>query len=146
MFNHVPKERPIPSRQGKRAMAQEPEPQPLVATPHTVTSASVGTALATVAGTISAFTMAQPTSTSTDDSTQLVLVDSAVAPTGPVPILYAANLRALACEYEPRPGVALTPGMTAPTWPKSLSSIAISFSNGCWVQSCPANTTFTVSI
>jgi hypothetical protein len=127
----------------------EKAPEPRVATPYTVTSASVGTALVAVAGTISAFTMAQPTSTSADDSTQLVLVDAAAAPTGPTPpphVLYAANLRALACEYEPRPGVALTPGMTAPTWPKSLSSIAIPFSNGCFVKSCPANVTFTVSI
>jgi hypothetical protein len=146
MFNRAPKERPIPSRQGKRAMAKEPEP--LVAAPHTVTSASVGTVLVTGAGTISAFTMAQLTSAATDDLTPLTLVDAAAAPTstsGPPAVLYSASLRALACEYEPRPGVALTPGTTAPTWPKSLSSISIPFSNGLFVQSCPTNTTFTVT-
>jgi hypothetical protein len=123
--------------------------EPQAATPHTVTSASIGTALVTGAGSISAFTMAQPTSTSTDDSTQLVLVDAAAAPTPTSPppkILWAANLRALACMNEPRPGIGLTPGLTAPTWPKTLmSATAIPFTNGCFVQSCPANTTFTVT-
>lgn len=130
-------------------MADEPEVQ--AATPHTVTSASVGTALATGAGTISAFTMAEPTSTSTDDATPLTLVDAAAAPTPTSPpprTLFSASLRTLACLYEPRPGVGLTPGMTAPTWPKTLMAAtqAIPFTNGCFVQSCPANMTFTVSI
>ena len=129
-------------------MARQPEP--LVATPHTVTSASVGTALATAAGTISAFTMNQLTSSATDDTTPLTLVDAAAAPTptsSPPHVLYSANLKSLTCMYEPRPGVALTPGETAPTWPKTLmSATPISFNNGCFVQSCSANTTFTVSI
>ena len=129
-------------------MARQPEQQ--VATPHTVTSASVGTALATAAGTISAMTMNQLTSSATDVTTQLVLVDAAAAPTPTSPppkILFAANLEALASMYEPKPGVALTPGTTAPTWPKTLmSATPISFNNGCFVQNCPANTTFTVSI
>lgn len=213
-------------------MAEEATP---LASPHTVTSASVGTALATGAGTISAFTMNQPTSTSIDDSTPLTLVDpftsgvgsAAIAgagtggvagsavyavgggvgapallnvtvgaavgitainsvanpgdyttfPPSPAPltyvsgvgsgvtgatvtlteagpsagipahILFSASLRALASMYEPRPGVALTPGLTAPTWPKTLmGATPISFTNGCYVQSCPANMTFTVSI
>lgn len=128
-------------------MADE-EPEVQAATPHTVTSASVGTALATGAGTISAFTFTQPTSASVDDSTPLTLVDAAAATPGlvaPPRTLFSASLRALACMNEPRPGVGLTPGTTAPTWPKSVSSIAIPFSNGCFVQSCPANTTFTVT-
>ena len=126
------------------------QPAPLAATPHSVTSASVGTVLTTGAGTISAFTMNQPTATSTDFSTPLVLVDAAAAPTPTSPpphTLYAANLTTLSCMNEPRPGVGLTPGTTAPTWPKTLmSATPISFTNGCFVQSCPANTTFTVSI
>jgi hypothetical protein len=126
------------------------QPEPRVASPHTVTSASVGTALVTGAGTITAFTMTQPTSASTDDSTPLTLLDQAAVPVGPQPpakTLYSASLRALACEYEPRPGVGLTPGMTAPTWPKTIvpAGIVIPFTNGLWVQSCPANTTFTVT-
>ena len=129
-------------------MARQPEPR--AATPHTVTSASVSTALATAAGTISAFTMNQPTSSSTDDTTQLVLVDAAAAPTGtssPPHILFAASLRALASMYDPKPGFGLTPGVTIPTWPKTLmGATPISFNNGCFVQSCPANLTFTVSI
>lgn len=129
-------------------MTDEPEVQ--AATPHTVTSASVGTALASGAGTISAFTMSQPTSASADESTPLTLVDAAAAPTAnspPPKVLFSASLTALACMNEPRPGVGLTPGMTAPTWPKTLmSATPIPFTNGCFVQSCPANTTFTVSI
>ena len=130
-------------------MAEEPGVQAV--TPHTVTSASVGTAVATGAGVISAFTFTQPTSASVDDSTPLTLVDAAAAPTPTSPpprVLYSANLRALACMYEPRPGVGLTPGTTAPTWPKSLMAATqtIPITNGCFVQSCPANVTFTVSI
>lgn len=127
------------------------EPTPLVATPHTVTSASVGTALATGAGTISAFTMNQPTAASTDDITPLTLVDVASIGAGPLPpprTLFSASLRGLTGMYEPRPGVALTPGTTAPTWPKAVMGAAqtIPFTNGCYVASCPANMTFTVSI
>jgi hypothetical protein len=126
------------------------EPTPQVVTPYTVTSASVGTALVAVAGTISAFTMTQPTATATDDQTPLTLVDAAAAPTptsSPPRVLFSANLRTLESYlFEPRPGVGLTPGMTAPTWPKSVSPFALPFSNGCFVQSCPANVTFTVSI
>ncbi len=126
------------------------EPEPLAASPHTVTSASVGTAIATGAGTITAFTMNQPTSASVDDSTPLTLVDAAAAPTATSPpprVLFSASLRALACEYEPRPGVALTPGATGPTWPKSIlpAGVVPSFVNGCFVQSCPGNMTFTVT-
>jgi hypothetical protein len=210
-------------------MAKEKEVEPLAASPHTVTSASVGTSLATGAGSITAFTLTQPGPTS-DESAPLTLVDptalavasAAIAAGGttglagtavyqvsggvgtpaqlnvtvaggaitaingianpgsyttfpaspaaltyvsgagsgvagatvnltPVPVgyartLFSANLRALACEYEPRPGVPLTPGLTAPTWPKSLmGTTAIPFSSGCFVQSCPANVTFTVT-
>ena len=49
-------------------VGDDDEVQPL-ATAHTVTSASIGTALTTGAGTISAFTMNQPTAASTDDLT-----------------------------------------------------------------------------
>jgi hypothetical protein len=126
---------------------QDNEVTPQVVTPYTVTSASVGTALLVGAGSISAFTMTQLTSAAADDITQLVLVDSAAVPTGAAKVLWAANLRALACMNEPRPGIGLTPGLTAPTWPKTLmGATAIPFTNGCFVKSCPANTTFTVSI
>lgn len=124
-------------------------PEATAATAHPVTSASVGTALTSGAGTITAFTLTQPTATSVDDFTPLTLVDAAAAPTGPTPpprTLFSASLRALACLYEPRPGVGLTPGITAPTWPKTLmGATPIAFSNGCYVQSCPANVTFTVT-
>jgi hypothetical protein len=199
---------------------------------NTVTSASVNTLLKSGSGTITAFTLTQPTSAQVDDMTPLTLVDpttlavgtaaiaaggttgaagaavyqvsggtgtpaqlnvtvaggaitaigsfvnpgnytvfptspaaltyvsgagSGVAratvnltpiPNGPTRTLYSANMRALACEYEPRPGIGLTPGLTAPTWPKNIAGPAatsIAFTNGCFVQSCPANTTFTVT-
>jgi hypothetical protein len=126
---------------------QSEQPEPLVASPHPVTSASVGTALVTGPGTITGITMNQPTATSTDMLTQLSLIDAAAAPGVGVTahVLYAVNLIALACENEPRPGLALTPGLTAPTWPKAISSISIPFTNGLFVQSCPINTTFTVT-
>ena len=206
-----------------------PTPQ---ASAHTVTSASVGTALTQGAGTITAFTMNQPTSAQTDDLTPLTLVDPAytivsavsvgtagtgtagtgvyavqggvgspatvnvtsttggisavsvasggqyttfppspasltfVSGTGsltgstinlteamapgiepPSRVLFSANMLALKCMYEPRPNVPLTPGVTAPTWPKTLlgAGTVPTFNNGCWVQSCPANMTFTVT-
>jgi len=217
-------------------MADKPErmsekPTPL-ASPHTVTSASVGTALTQGAGTITAFTMNQPATAQTDDLTPLTLVDpvaSAVAsaatasvgtgtagtgvysvnggvgapatlnitsaaggisainsvvsggqyttfppspatltfvsgtgsltgstvtltPAAPSPLvgyrtIYSANMAALKCELEPRPNVPMTPGITAPTWPKSIlpAGVVPAFNNGCWVTSCPANMTFTVT-
>jgi hypothetical protein len=126
------------------------KPEQLAA--NTVTSASVGTALKASAGTITGFTLTQPTSTQVDDSTPLTLLDQAAAPTGvagyPARTIFSANMRTLASLYEPRPGFGLTPGTTAPTWPKNVlgpAVVAIPFSNGCWVQSCPANMTFTVT-
>lgn len=141
-----PQETPI-THEAAKAVGDAPETQ--AASPHTVTSASVGTALTTGAGTITAFTFTQPTSASVDDITPLTLVDAAAAPTGPVAAprtLFSASLRALASMYEPRPGIGLTPGLTAPTWPKTvMGATPIPFTNGCYVQSCPANTTFTVT-
>jgi cytoskeletal protein RodZ len=140
---------PLTEEAAKATRIEEPTPQ--AASPHTVTSASVGTALTTGAGSITAFTLTQPTSTQVDDSTPLTLVDAAAAPTGPGPLpraIFSANMRALASLYEPRPGVGLTPGMTAPTWPKNVlgpAAVSIPFTNGCFVQSCPANMTFTVT-
>lgn len=133
-------------------MAKKPEAQDEVealVTAYPVTSANVGTALVTGAGTISSITLAQPTSTAVDMNTQLVLVDAAAAPAAGAPpprVLFAADLYALASLFEPRPGIALTPGLTAPTWPKSLGVSSISFTKGCFVQSCPANLSFSVSI
>jgi hypothetical protein len=137
--------------EAEKATRQDGAPEAQAASPHTVTSASVGTALATGAGTITAFTLTQPTATAVDDSTPLTLVDAAAVVAGPVPparTIFSASLRALACLNEPRPGVGLTPGMTAPTWPKNVlgpAAVSIPFTNGCFVQSCPANTTFTVT-
>ena len=211
-------------------MADKPT---LLASPHTVTSASVGTALTQGAGTITAFTMNQPATAQVDDLTPLTLVDpaytivssaaTAAAGTGtagtgvysvnggvgtpatlnitstatgigtinsvasggqyttfppspatltfvsgtgsltgstvtlteaiapgiepPSRVIFSACMAALKSMLEPRPSVPLTPGITAPTWPKALMSSGTvpAFNNGCWVQSCPANMTFTVT-
>jgi hypothetical protein len=120
---------------------------------NTVTSASVGTVLKAGAGTITAFTLTQPTATQVDDTTPLTLLDIAAAPANinppyPPRTIFSANMRALASLYEPRPGIGLTPGLTAPTWPKNVlgpAAVSIPFSNGCYVASCPANVTFTVT-
>src|SRR5215472_3796009 len=200
-----------------------------MASPHTVTSASVGSVLTAGAGTITALTLNQPTSASSDDSTPLTMVDpeyttvgsvsaaavgtgtagtgvyqvnggvgapatvnvtsaaggisavsvanggqyttfppspatltfvsgtgsltgstinlTEVLPSGVQPpsrVLYSASLRALASEYEPRPAVPLTPGVTAPTWPKSLCPFTLNVTAGIFVLSCPANLTFSI--
>ena len=213
-------------------MAEKKE-TPTTLAANTVTSASVGTALTQGAGSITAFTMNQPTSAQTDDLTPLTLVDPAytivsaaaiaaagtgtagtgvyqvnggvgspaqlnitstvtgigtinsvarggqyttfppspatltfVSGTGsltgstvnltesiapgiepPSRVIFSANMAALKCLLEPRPNVPLTPGVTAPTWPKTVMGAGTvpTFNNGCWVQSCPANMTFTVT-
>ena len=213
-------------------MAEKKDTPSLLAGPHTVTSASVGTALTIGSGTITAFTMNQSATAQIDDLTPLTLVDpvaSSVAsavtasagtgtagtgvysvnggvgapatlnittttsgigtinsvvsggqyttfppspatltfvsgtgsltgstvtltPAAPSPLvgyrtIYSANMAALKCMLEPRPNVPLTPGVTAPTWPKTVMGAGTvpTFNNGCWVQSCPANMTFTVT-
>jgi hypothetical protein len=113
-----------------------------------VTSASVGTKLATVADTrITGITMPLPTSMA--DATPLVLIDAAAAPSGAVPVpatLYAAGLgNLLGMITAVKPGVPLTPGMTAPVSPFSLGAMATHFSNGVFVQSCPTGATFNVT-
>jgi hypothetical protein len=113
-----------------------------------VTSANVGTKLATAADTkITGITMPLPTSVT--DPTPLVLIDAAAAPTGTVPVppvLYSANLLNLLDMITPLiPGVPLTPGITAPVSPFSLGAMAAHFTAGVYVQSCPAGATFNVT-
>ena len=116
--------------------------QPL-ATAYNVNSAAVGTNIATGAGTIATITLAAlPTST---DKTPLVLLDTTAA-VGVGPTLFAADLQTLMSYLvEPRPGVALTPGTTAPTWPKTVGS-NITFTTGVYVKSCPTGVTFVANI
>jgi hypothetical protein len=115
-----------------------------------VTSASVGTKLATSTDAhVTDLTMALPTSMS-DDLTQLCLVDAAAAPTatsGPPRVLFAADLRTLASFAfgmkqlgPPYPAGGLTP----PAWPMDLKLLA-SFVNGIFVQSCPAGVVFSLT-
>lgn len=122
------------------AMAPE---EPATQAAHNVTSASAGTAIVTGAGTITSITLAA-LPVVTDGRTQLSLIDSADGSPGPT--LFAADLQTL-MNYlvEPRPGVALTPGTTAPTWPKTIASLVTSFTRGLWVKSCPVGPTFVVN-
>jgi hypothetical protein len=115
----------------------------------TVTSASAGTKLATTTDThIVGMTMvALPTSMA--DTTPLVLLDAAVAPTGAVPvapILYAADLNNMVGQVTTvKPNVPLTPGMTTPVAPFALGKFGNAFAKGVWVQSCPANVSFSLT-
>jgi hypothetical protein len=115
---------------------------------YTANAAAVGTALVAAAGQITGITMAQPTATS-DMTTPLTLVDQAAAPANaaaaawPAHVLFSAPGAALM--PGDKPNVPLTPGLTAPTWPRSLGTMKLTFSNGIFVASCPANMTFTIT-
>jgi hypothetical protein len=113
-----------------------------------ITTASIGTKLATVADTkITGLTMTQPLATA-DVSTPLTLVDAAAAPTAPVGFiktLFSAGLATLAFVFGYKPGVSLSPGLTAPSWPQAILTGSIPFTNGVFVQSCPAGVTFSLT-
>ena len=109
-----------------------------------VTTASIGTKLATVADTkITGLTVAQPTS-ATDMTTPLTFIDAAAAPVGFFRTLYNASIAAMSV-FGYKPGVTLSPGLTAPTWPMSIFSGNIPFTNGVFVTSCPAGATFSLT-
>jgi hypothetical protein len=91
------------------------------------------------AGSISSITVAA-VPTMTDTVTPVNITDGPGGRT-----LFCATLLALIYLFEPRPGVALTPGTTAPTFPRSLFTGAQAFAHGLYVQSCPAGATLTVN-
>jgi hypothetical protein len=114
-----------------------------------VTTANVGTKLATAADTkITGLTMTQPSATA-DLSTPLTLVDAAAAPTstsGFARILLSAAQSALMFVFGVKPtGPSMAPGLTAPTWPAALVTGNIPFTSGVFVQSCPAGATFSLT-
>ena len=113
-----------------------------------VTTASIGTKLATVADTkITGLTVAQPTS-ATDMTTPLTFTDAAAAPTGTtgfIRTLYNASVAAMSL-FGYKPGVSLSPGLTAPAWPlAAITNGNIPFINGVFVTSCPAGVTFSLT-
>ena len=106
---------------------------------YVVDSTKVGTSLVAVAGTITSITVtAVPTIT--DKDTQVRITDGPGGRT-----LWAAVQAALAFLFEPRPGVALTPGTTAPVFPRTLFSGSQAFANGLYVVSCPAGISITIT-
>jgi hypothetical protein len=113
-----------------------------------VTTASIGTKLATAADTkITGLTVTQPSATA-DINTPLTFVDAAAAPTGTtgfVRTLYNASLYALSFVFWFKPGTTLSPGLTAPTWPQAIVTGSIPFTNGVFVTSCPAGATFSLT-
>lgn len=119
-------------------MTEQDTPEQLV-TPYVVDSTKVGTSLVAIAGSISALSVTL-LPTTTDKDTQICLTDGPGGRT-----LWAATISALAFLWEPRPGVALTPGATGPTFPRSLMTGAIPFANGIYVKSCPTNIALSVS-
>jgi hypothetical protein len=106
---------------------------------YTVDSTHVGTSLVAAAGTVTAISVAAAP-TITDKDTQVCITDG---PTGRS--LFAATISALMFLFEPRPGVALTPGTTAPVFPRSLFAGSQAFANGLYVQSCPPGISVTVT-
>lgn len=106
---------------------------------YTVDSTHAGTALVSAAGTITAMTVAAAP-TITDPNTPVLLTDGPGGKT-----LFCAAVSALAFLFEPRPGVPLTPGITAPTFPRSLMTGTQAFVNGIFCQSCPAGISLTIT-
>jgi hypothetical protein len=106
---------------------------------YVVDSTKVGTALVSAAGAITSITVAA-VPTTTDKDTQVRITDGLGGRT-----LVAATISALAALFEPRPGVPLTPGLTAPTFPRSLFTGSQAFANGLYVASCPTGMSFTVN-
>jgi hypothetical protein len=106
---------------------------------YVVDNTKVGTSLVAAAGAITSITIAaEPTTT--DKDTQVCITDG---PAGRS--LFAATQSALAFLFEPRPGVPLTPGLTAPVFPRSLFTGSQAFANGLYVASCPAGISVTVN-
>jgi hypothetical protein len=115
----------------------------------TITSAQVGTAVASGTGTFSALSVTMPPAANADLSTQMVLLDATPATLAagkPAPILYAArfsDLLAFIYGWKPNsiPGVPGAP--TRQAVGTLMTAGAIAFKNGLYVLSCPANVTFT---
>lgn len=112
-----------------------------------VTSANVGTKLATSTDAhITGITVNQP-SANADILTPLTLVDAAVAPSAPKASLFLASISDLSFIFKWKPNITPPTGMvTPPAFPMSLgNNMGTSFLNGLFVVSCPANVTFNVT-
>lgn len=120
----------------------EEDAESLAAAPHNVTSANTGTAILTGAGLLQSITIA--TLPANTDKTPLALIDSADG--SPGTNLFTIDLQTLVdFLVEPRPGMPLTPGLAAPTYPKTIMGLPVQFFRGLWVQSCPVGPTFVVN-
>ena len=106
---------------------------------YTVDSTKVGTSLVAVAGTITSITVAAAPNVP-NKSDQVNITDGPGGRT-----LFSANELALIFLFEPRPGVALTPGTTAPTFPRNFFSGSQAFANGLYVASCPTGISLVVN-
>lgn len=106
---------------------------------YTVDSTHVGTSLVAAAGTMTAMTVAA-VPTITDKDTQVRITDG---PGGRS--LFAATISALSFLFEPKPGIALTPGTTAPAFPRNLFTGSQAFASGLYVASCPTGISLTVT-
>jgi|SRR5215467_3811815 len=114
-----------------------------------VTTASIGTKLATAADTkITGLTVTQPVA-GTDWSTPLTLVDAAAAPTGTtgfIRTLLNVAMSSMGFLFGVKPtGPSMAPGLTAPTWPQGIVTGSIPFTAGVFVASCPAGMTFSLT-
>jgi len=115
------------------------------------TVASSGTVAQTNSGTLSRIWMVNTAAQNfSDDKVQLSLVDSGPLSTNsPLPpkTLFATDLATIAAWFnEPRPGPSLSPGITASTATKTIQNLPVTYTNGVFLKSCPANATFQLII
>lgn len=109
-----------------------------------ITSASVGTAVVAVAGSLKGLAITMPIAANADPKTPLVLLD-ATAASGAGPVLFSASVADLsAALYAVKPNsTPVTPGgPTAPPAGTVMAGGNQPFAAGLYVKSCPANVTF----
>ena len=115
-----------------------------------ITTAAIGTKLATGADTkITGLTVTQPSATA-DQNTPLTLMDAATAPAGPpysfVRTLLNVALNSMGFLFGVKPtGPSMAPGLTAPTWPQGIVTGNIPFTAGVYVASCPTGVTYSLT-
>jgi hypothetical protein len=115
-------------------------------TASSITSAQAGTAVVAAAGSLKGLAITVPIAANADHKTPLTLIDSTAA-LAAGPLLFSARLSDLeSFMFMTKPSsVPVTPGGPTAQPPGTLFLGAIPFANGLYVQSCPANVTFTAT-
>jgi hypothetical protein len=112
---------------------------------NTIATGQVGTALVTGAGVLKGLAVTMPVANNADFHTSLTLIDA--TPANPVgPTLFSAFLGDMSFIFATKPGVPGTPGIATGPAPGVLFANGVApFTKGLYVQSCPANVTFTAT-